>query len=674
LNYIVLDFETFDPNIKLGRGSGWPEKQAKFLCGATLRNGDLGTCLHKTFDLLEFYLETQNQWTNIGPLTIVAHNAQYEAGILHSYGFDIESVTWIDTMILAKLFYNNLDSYGLDALAKTYLGKEKTGHDLGQVAVNLGLVKSFKSFAKPELMIATSGKSNGIYVKDDRYVVPISDPIQIAYNHMDQIYAAEPEIVHKYNREDVELCHSLFKYFMYDENGVQRFTQEVIDFHSDLIKALTLSRARGVRVHIPTAHRIKRAIQERQKVVELEIAAMTSAKFNINSSKQLAEFFESEGVEVPRTEKGNPSITKDWLAEVEHPLGKQISETKKLGKLVRDFIEPALELASEGQEHIRVYPEIRIYGAAATGRASCANPNLQQVPKRDKEFGGLIRKMYHPEDGDDWYSLDFSSQEPRLQVHYAAKIGAQGADVLVKKFHEDLKHDLHHQVACLIHGREVEKKGKERNDAKAINLGLSYGMGNLKLALSLGFKPIIRPRAEIEEYVRTHEYGEGFLNPNYQLGSVIELENPELFRRIVEHEIKSDYETSLKRQGKVVADKFNASVPFLGTLDKYCKKLLKARGHIKTVSGRKLYNETGFEFKALNKLIQGSAADQTWKSIVECYRQGIIITIPVHDELNISSNSVEVANKVKEIMETCVELLVPSYTEVQSGKSWGELK
>lgn len=581
MNYIVLDFETHDPWIKQGRGSGWPEKQAKFLCAATHCNGL--TSYHTDIDKLKRMLE--NDPMDSGETTIIAHNAQYEAGILHSYGFDIESVTWIDTMILAKLFYNNLDSFSLDSLAKLYLGETKDEQKLGEIAKDLGLVKSVSQ-----------------------------NPIKVAKENMDRVFERNPNAVRGYVEQDVLLCQKLFNYFMYEnqEEGIRRFDNETIEYHSDLIKALTLSRARGVRVHIPTALRVKGELMEHYEAAMLEARKLTD--INLNSSKQLAEYFDSQGAEYPKTDKGNPSITKEWLEESDHPLGQLITKSRKYLKLVRDFIEPVLELATPVDQwghlpaYVRVYPEIKIYGASATGRASCANPNLQQVPKRDAA-GQLVRTMYHPEPNQYWYSLDFSSQEPRLQVHYAAKLGAPGVQLLLDQYKANHQHDLHGQVAELA---KIERK-----QAKTINLGLSYGMGDNKLAVSLGLT---------------------------------------------------------LDQARILKGKFNRLVPFLNTLNRFAQKTIKIRGYIKTVGGRKLYNEQGFERKGLNKLIQGSAADQTWKAIVECYRAGYIPLTVIHDSLELSLSSDEDAAIVKKIMETSTPLMVPSYSDVQKGNNWGELK
>jgi DNA polymerase-1 len=569
-NYIVLDFETQDDWIDEGRGSGWPEKQAKFLCAAMHYVGGI-----KYFDNVNYLLEELEGLVQHSPLAIVAHNAQYEAGVLMSYGFDIESVTWIDTMILAKLYYNNLHSFSLDSLCKQYLGREKSDGPLGEIAQELGLVKT-----------------------------SIQDPVKIAKKHMEKVFEKNPQIVRTYVENDVKDTLDLFNYFM---DNLQP-TKETIEFHSDLIKALTISRSKGVRVHIPTAHKVKKLLEQKERDVQLKITQMIPDSLNIQSSPQLAVYFTAQGVEIPVTEKGNPSITKQWMEECEHPLAKLIIDAKKYRKYIRDFIEPVLRLTTRMYGCVRVYPEIKIYGAAATGRASCVNPNLQQIPKRDPD-GALVRMMYLPEEGEQWASLDFSAQEPRLQVHYATKIGAPGAKLLQEAYVENPHLDLHQKVATLA--------GIERKTAKTINLGLAYGMGDKKLADSLKLT---------------------------------------------------------EAQARALRRKFNTLTPFLHSLEQFSKKIIKTRGHLLTLGGRKLYNEVGFERKALNKLIQGGSADQMWAAIVACYRAGIPFLFPVHDSLELSVKSMDTVKEVKNIMETVIPLVVPSVAEVEVGESWGTLE
>ena len=178
---------------------------------------------------------------------------------------------------------------------------------------------------------------------------------------------------------------------------------------------------------------------------------------------------------------------------------------------------------------------------------------------------------------------------------------------MVNLYKENPKFDLHAVVAKMA--------GIERDHAKTINLGVSYGMGKPKLAASL--------------------------------------------------------KTTIPRAVNLL-NRFHEAVPYLLSLDNICKKSMKIKGHIKTIGGRRLRNESKFEYKALNKLIQGSAADQTYACMVAAYRAGITILFPIHDELTLSG-TLEEAQILQNIMQNTVKLEVPSVSEILGGESWGEV-
>ena len=79
-----------------------------------------------------------------------------------------------------------------------------------------------------------------------------------------------------------------------------------------------------------------------------------------------------------------------------------------------------------------------------------------------------------------------------------------------------------------------------------------------------------------------------------------------------------------------------------------------------------------YTYKALNKLIQGSAADMTKKCMLELYKEGIIPHIQIHDELDISVESDKQAKRIKEVMESAVDLEIPNKVDYESGKNWGD--
>lgn len=556
---LVIDFETDDRYIGEGKGAGW-------VWGIPV----LGmACLDKDTGESSFITNKEEILSTVGEADLlVCHNAQYEAGVLLMMGFDIRKVSFFDTMCAAVIHDNTLFSHGLGDLGSLYFKQSKDESDLGKAAMALGLVKS-----------------------------KAQNPVKIAKSNMGVVFQGFPSIVAKYAIVDVEITNKLYEKFK-DE-----LTEEQVEFYSDLIKSLVFSRKRGVRVSIERAKKAYKYLNEKEVNAQHEVEHMLG-DVNINSPKQLAAFFDSQGWKYDTTDKGGPSFTKEFFEKSDLPVCKAITRMRLYQKARRDFVDPILEQAN-GQDFITVHPEIKIFGAKATGRASCSNPNLQQIPKRNKELS-VVRDMYVPFEGEKWFSLDFSSQEPRLQVHYASLLRAPGVDQVVKMYQDNPRFDLHGVVA--------EMAGIDRTHAKTINLGVSYGMGLPKMAKSLG--------------------------------------------------------VAINR-ASILLEKYHTAVPYLKSLDSICKKAMKIKGFIKTLGGRPLRNEKGFEYKALNKLIQGSAADQTYACMVEAYRQGLTLLFPLHDELFLSG-TVDEAKKLRYIMSNTVKLQIPSVSDLVVGDSWGE--
>jgi len=248
----------------------------------------------------------------------------------------------------------------------------------------------------------------------------------------------------------------------------------------------------------------------------------------------------------------------------------------------------------------------------------------------------MIRSLFIPEQDCLWGAFDYSSQEPRIVVHYAKLMGFQGAAEFADQYNQNPRTDFHQMAADIV--------GVPRKQAKDINLGLFYGMGTKKLAASLGL-----------------EYEDA----------------QDLFAM------------------------YHDKVPFVRQLSEYCTNRASQRGIIRTLLGRRCrfdkweptkygswkpmtyqdaYAEHGpsikraFTYKALNKLIQGSAADQTKAAMVALYEEGILPMIQVHDELDISVESEVQAKRITEVMQECVSLEVPSIVDAEFGPNWGEAK
>jgi DNA polymerase I-like protein with 3'-5' exonuclease and polymerase domains len=349
--------------------------------------------------------------------------------------------------------------------------------------------------------------------------------------------------------------------------------------------------------------------------------------------------FDRIGVEYPRTPKtGEPSFTQNWLVNCNNPIAQLIREAREINKFHSTFIDSIQRYVHKGKIHSEINQLRSDQGGTVSGRLSYSNPNLQQIPARNKEYGNKIRSLFLPEEGKQWGSFDYSQQEPRLVAHYAASVNEDfvGADDFIEAYKNESA-DFHQIVADMA--------GISRTQAKTINLGLFYGMGKAKLGKELGI---------------SKDNAENLLN------------------------------------------KYHSRVPFVKKLAEAVTNSASKYGFIRTIRGRKCrfdmwepatfgmnkamqYEEAkaiygnnirrAFTYKALNRLIQGSAADQTKQAMINCYKQGFKPLLQIHDELCFSINSEEDIKGVKEVMENAIEnLKVPFKVDVALGRSWGEAK
>lgn len=596
---LVIDVETMDEHIKT-LGPGWATGLGEVLCisarinwGPFMKGPKEGLILNYSYGQAKLATEMAD--------IIIAHNAQYDVGYLcqlHGNTNWLKDKIIIDTVLLAKL-YNNSESnfmipgsgYSLEYLSKKYLKQNKTGGTLGDLVL------------KHKLINAKDHTTKLSKTKADNY----------AKSHMKELYELEPEVVQSYCKQDVNLCYQLYQFYK------QYIPHEQIIFFSDLLKVLIKSRWNGAKVNPEALYDIKSKLHKQRDVILEELKLESgNEEFNPLSTADVAQVLLKTMKDLPTTPKGNISIVSGWLEEQDHPICKQIVKYRVLEKLSRDFCENILEMQSILPEKFKghIYPTFNILGAE-TGRMSCSGPNMQQIPnaKKHKELGELIRGAYVSSPGKLWASLDFAAQEPRLQVHYASLIDAEGADLLVAEYNKNPELDLHQIVSDMT--------GVSRNEAKTINLGLAYGMGITKLAASLN------------------------------------LSVP---------------------QAKILLDNFHTRLPYLKELDEKCKSSLKRKGYIETIGGRKLRldksviiegKEKSFEYKALNKLIQGSSADQIMMCLIALDKEGFTVISSIHDEINLEVNNLQEALRAKEIMENVLKLRVPVVAELSLGTSWG---
>ena len=266
-------------------------------------------------------------------------------------------------------------------------------------------------------------------------------------------------------------------------------------------------------------------------------------------------------------------------------------------------------------------------------------PNLQQVPARHPVIGPMVRGLFLPEEGELWAANDFSSQEPRLLVHYASLLKLEGAGKVAEAYQDNPDTDFHQMVADLA--------GIDRKRAKTIGLGLIYGMGVKKLAVELDMHD-----DEAKELIQTFHAKVPFLKSTIYA----------VQKKIESPASGGSIRTLLGRKCRFpfwepIAWGINKALPYEEAAAKYGVRIKRA-----------------MTYKGTNKLIQGSAADQCKSAMLALHKAGFNIMLQVHDEIALSVKSREEAEEAAKIMREAVELAVPSKVDVEVGPNWGESK
>jgi DNA polymerase I-like protein with 3'-5' exonuclease and polymerase domains len=598
IQQVAIDLETHDPEIK-NLGGGWATNKG-FVVGVAISfEGFDGYFPVRHERGGNFSEEEVKKWLvklfKEDPI-VICHNAVYDLGWLRRWGVECNVTKVYDTLIAAPLVDENRYSYSLDSLSKDYLGERKQGN----------LLEEF-------------GKEHGFKAIEYMHMVPV-------------------EIAGIYAEQDTRLTLKLWE-FLRVEIQKQGLT-DIFNLETDLLRLLLEMRWKGVRVDLEKAEKTKKFFKSEEEKIYQNIKKETGIDIgssDIYAAASLQKIFDRLGEKYELTEKNKQAkISNTLMRESDNPLIQSISVAREYNKAHTTFIDSILKHQVDGRIHAEINQLKGEYGGTVSGRLSMNNPNLQQVPARNEAIGPKIRSLFLPEEGEKWASLDYSQQEPRLLVHYAQKHGLEGAETLIKFFHEGK--DFHQVTA--------EMAGISRKEAKTIGLGLMYGMGIAKLADSLDI-------AEDQARALKKKY-----NDNVQfLNNII-----------------------------VRATRYTEQNGFINTLlgrrcrfelwenkDFYDKRMMSYENAKKTWAWNEM--KRAGTYRALNRLIQGSAADQTKKAMVDLWKNlGVIPMIQIHDELNVSIANETQVKEIKEIMESAVELHVPVKCDAEIGDNWGEIK
>ena len=390
--------------------------------------------------------------------------------------------------------------------------------------------------------------------------------------------------------------------------------QSIFDLETELFPCLVDMRFLGVRVDTEAAHQLKKKLVGEEELALLKVKKETGIDIQIWAARSIAKVFEKLNLPYDVTAKTSaPSFTKNFLQNHPNPIVQQIARAREINKSHTTFIDTILKHSHKGRIHAEINQIRSDQGGTVTGRFSYNNPNLQQIPARNKELGPMIRSLFIPEEGCSWGCFDYSQQEPRLVTHYAALDGLYGVEEVLDAYNDEPNTDFHRIVADMAN--------IPRSQAKTINLGLFYGMGKNKLQAELGVS-----KENAEDLFRTYHDKVPF----------VKMLMESVMRRAQD---RGRVRTLLGRRCR-----FNLWEPNQFGIH-------KALPHEEALTEHGPGIKRAYTYKALNKLIQGSAADMTKKAMVDLYKEGIVPHIQVHDELDISVD--DNADKIKEIMENC---------------------
>jgi DNA polymerase I-like protein with 3'-5' exonuclease and polymerase domains len=601
---IAIDTETYDPNLKTMGPGGF--RKDGHVAGISISTDsgyteyfpighEGGGNLNKT-KVISFLLYIYSKKKKL-----IFANAMYDVEWLYSLDKRLTLTRdhrIYDVQTIEHLIDENKLKYSLDSLAKHYLRKSKYEVELAQAV----LYKFGKRAKVKENLWRLHANEVSEYAKEDALLT-----LQIYQKQQDRI-----------KREEIE---------------------NIVDFESRLIPVLFHMRKKGVRVDVDKAHSLYTELEKKQSEVQTMLNRLGGTEVNVWANASLKEAYDKNSIGYNYTAKGTPSFTASWLETQMDDVSQSILKVRKLDKIRNTFVKNMIiDKASNG----RIYCGFNPMGTV-TGRFSSQYPNLQQVPARDPELGPMIRSLFIPEEDCEWVCADYSQQEPRVLVHYASLKGMETAIKVKEEFNKNDDTDFHQMVADMA--------SIPRKQAKTINLGLFYGMGNKKLAAELG------------------------------------LDNDQA------HEL---------------FNKYHDKVPFVKELSRQVSNVASSRGYIKTLLGRKRrfdmweprdsWGERAYSLSeahaqypkqelkraythtAMNALIQGSSADITKSAMIKIYEAGLLdeidLKLTVHDELDFSVEPLKQKcfDESLQIMKTCVDLKVPLKVDVEKGLNWGTIE
>lgn len=628
---VSIDCETFDPHLKeLGCGA---QRDGKMVGVSFYLDG-----MERAFYLPFGHLDGQDNMDAKQVLRylkaqaksftgdVVGANLSYDLDYFSENGIEFPQVKFFrDVQVADPLIYELHQQYSLQKIAERW-GFAGKNESLLEEAANLYGVSP----------------KGGLWKLPGRYVGP-------------------------YAEEDAKLPMRLIK--LQEKKIASEDLQEIYDLESQVLPVLVRMRRRGMRIDLDQLEKVETWSLDEQYEAVQELNRHITHKIGVNDlwkAEAVAPALEAAGIKLGRTSKGQPEIQKGFLeAHPDNKVAKAFLRARELDTLRNTFAKGLRKHIIDGRVHC-TFNQMR--GASDNeesgqekgvryGRLSASNPNLQNQPGKRSPFYKQWRSIYLPEEGMDLAAPDYSQQEPRWTTYFAAitQGGLPGAREALQRYIDDPSMDNHTMMADIT--------GVERDMGKKIFLSLCYGEGGAKMSDDLGL-----PTRYAAGWMRNGSWHTEYYD-NYFDADMAARQNEGNSWRAAGPEVQA------------MLDQFNEKAPYVKALQKAAGKAAAKRGWIKTFCGRKLHfikNEFDGKFentyRALNRIIQGSGADQMKKALVEIDREGIFLQLQVHDEAGASVSGQEEGIHMATIMRDTIKIDMPFKVDLALGKNWGVME
>lgn len=542
---------------------------------------------------------------------VAAHNAQYEYQCTRVLQIDPRQVDWWCTMVNECLINEHHQSYSLSSVARINGIDSRKDEILEKIRATLGW-------------------------KDAKEVLMRFEEVPF-------------ELAEEYGASDA--ADTLAIYEKQCREIVRQNLHIVSQLEMDLLPVLADMSWHGVRVDLEAAHAAIPVLDAKEEQLQREVNEIAGCEFNVNSTPQIRDFFKPEpvnkyqwrlidGTLVGPTKGGKgPSLDQNALREISHPLAAKILDLRKTIKLRDTFIKGHVIGSADEDGYVHTtFNQTRNDADAGTvtGRLSSTDPALQQITKRDKGNAAILRSMFLPDQGHQWLCTDYSQVDFRCAAHL------QNDPNVIAAYASNPELD-YHQVVSDMTGIPRNPAYAGAPNTKQVNLGLSFGAGQGKLAFMMGMP------YEVKEY----------------RGKMVYLPGPE---------------------ATAIFELYHQKLPSTKTFMKKAENIAKDSGFVKTQIGRRLRFPRGQgAHKAAGLLYQAYAADLHKAGLIAIDRVireekfDARLMLSVHDEAGVSMTP---DDRVRDAIiqqytdfsrpESLIQMRVPIIASADYGPNWFE--